>query len=208
MLKEGTGRYPALPRGQWQMSRWHSRGYLPHWEVGEFPQAITFRLANSLPSSVLAQWQSELAGLPDDLALVDRRRRIERALDRGHGEPLLAIAKVADLVENALLHFDGQRYRLHAWSIMPNHVHAVATPLGVNTLSAITHSWKSFTATLANRMLGRSESFWAPEYFDRAIRNRQHFSDAVNYAEMNPVVAGLCEHPEDWRHSSAWRERK
>ncbi len=183
---------------------WHSRGYLPHWEAGEFPQSIIFRLANSLPSSVLAQWESELAKLPDDKAHIERRKRIQQALDQGHGEPLLAIKQIAELVESALLHFDGERYRVHAWSIMPNHVHVVATPLGANTLSAITHSWKSFTATAANRLLGRSGSFWAPEYFDRAIRNEQHFSDAVNYVEMNPVAAGLCERAEEWRYSSAW----
>ena len=174
---------------------WHSRGYLPHWEAGEFPQAITFRLADSLPSVVLAAWSDELATMPEDRALLERRRRIERALDRGHGDPLLSEPEVGGLVESALLHFDGDRYRLHGWVIMPNHVHVVATPLATHTLSSITHSWKSFTATAANRALGRSGPFWAPEYFDRAIRDRQHYVDAVHYVEMNPVVAGLCERP-------------
>ncbi len=187
---------------------WHSRGYLPHWEAGEFPQAITFRLADSLPSVVLAAWQLELATLPEHMGLLERRRRIERALDRGHGEPLLSDPEVGGLVERALLHFDSDRYRMHAWVIMPNHVHVVATPLGAHTLSSITHSWKSFTATEANRVLGRRGPFWAPEYFDRAIRGRQHYVDAVSYVEMNPVVAGLCAQPEDWRHSSAWRGRR
>ena len=187
---------------------WHSRGYLPHWEAGEIPQAITFRLAGSLPSVLLAEWQRELDTMPEDEALLERRRRIERALDRGHGEPLLSDPKVCDVVERALLHFDGDRYRMHAWVIMPNHVHVVATPVGTHTLSSITHSWKSFTATIANRALGRSGSFWAPEYFDRAIRDRQHYADTVNYVEMNPVVAGLCERAEDWRHSSAWSGRR
>ncbi len=186
------------------MSRRHSRGYVPHWEAGAFPQAITFRLAGSLPSVVLTAWQHELDAMPQDEALLERRRRIERALDLGHGEPLLSGVAVGGLVERALLHFDGDRYRMHAWAIMPNHVHVVATPMGTNTLSSITHSWKSFTATAANRLLGRQGSFWAPEYFDRAIRDRQHYLDAVNYVEMNPVVAGLCERPQDWRHSSAW----
>lgn len=186
---------------------WRSRGYLPHWEAGEVPQAITFRLADSLPTAVLEQWRAELAQLPDGTATLERRIRIEHALDRGHGEAWLSDARVAATVENALLHFDGERYRLHAWLIMPNHVHVVATPLGERTLAKIVHSWKSFTATAANALLGRRGVFWAREYFDRAIRDEAHFANAVSYAVMNPVKAGLCARPEEWRHSSAWSGR-
>ncbi|MCE9524210.1 MAG: transposase, partial [Alphaproteobacteria bacterium] len=65
-------------------SQWRSRGYLPHWEAGEIAQSITFRLADSLPSTVLEAWSEELKQLPDDKAAVERRIRIEGALDRGH----------------------------------------------------------------------------------------------------------------------------
>ena len=102
------------------------------------------------------------------------------------------------MVSDALWHFDGERYRLHAWCVMPNHVHVVVTPLAGRTLSSIVHSWKSFTATEANQHLGRRGSFWMQEYFDRAIRDEHHFRSAVEYVEHNPVNAGLCEAPEDW----------
>lgn len=190
------------------MLTWHTRGYLPHWDAGEVPQAITFRLADSLPTIVLEQWRAELAPLDDGAASRERRIRIEHALDRGHGEARLSDARVAATVEDALLHFDGERYRLHAWVIMPNHVHVVATPLGEWTLAKIVHSWKSFTATQANALLGRSGVFWAREYFDRAIRDDGHFANAVSYVVMNPVKAGLCARCEDWRFSSAWSGRK
>jgi putative DNA methylase len=185
--------------------RWRSRGYLPHWEAGEVAQSITFRLADGLPSAVLAQLEQELRLLPDDDAAVERRIRIERMLDRGHGVARLAEPNIADIVERALLHFDGERYRLHAWVIMPNHVHVVATPLGDRTLADIVHSWKSFTATQANLVLGRGGAFWAREYFDRFIRDEVHYANAVSYVVMNPVKAGLCERPEDWRFSGAGR---
>ncbi|MDZ4868227.1 MAG: transposase [Alphaproteobacteria bacterium] len=184
--------------------RWRSRGYLPHWEAGEVAQSITFRVADSLPSAMLQHLEQELRLLPEDAAAVQRRIRIEAALDRGHGTAWLADARVADIVERALLHFDGERYRLHAWVIMPNHVHVVATPLGDWTLADIVHSWKSFTATQANRILEREGAFWAREYFDRYIRDEAHFTNAVSYVAMNPVKAGLCKRPEDWRFSSAW----
>jgi putative DNA methylase len=187
---------------------WHSRGYLPHWEAGEIPQAITFRLADSLPSTLLKRWQDELAHLPEDEGVAKRRARIERALDSGHGEEALKNPAISLLVENALLHFDADRYRLHAWVIIPNHVHVLVTPLGNNTISAIAHSWKSFTANKANAYLGRSGMFWAKEYFDRAIRDEMHYANALGYFAMNPVKAGLCKEPQDWRFSSEWKGGK
>ena len=114
---------------------------------------------------------------------------------------------MAELVENAMLHFDRERYRLHAWTIMPNHGHVLATPLGEHSLSAILQAWKSFTARKANEILVRKGSFWAPEYFDRAIRDEAHYSNALTYIAMNPVKAGLCGTPEDWRFSNAWKGR-
>ena len=186
---------------------WHSRGYIPHWEAGEVAQSITFRLADSLPSALLDRWEAELQTLTADSHDQERRRRIEQALDSGHGDGCLEKFAVAEDVENALLHFDAERYRLHAWCIMPNHVHVLATPRPRETLSSIVHSWKSFTAKRANEALNRQGSFWAPEYFDRAIRDDTHFAAAIDYIVENPVKAGLCGGPEHWRFSSAWRGR-
>jgi REP element-mobilizing transposase RayT len=188
-------------------NEWHSRGYLPHWEAGEIPQSITFRLADSLPAALLQRWADEFAHLAEDEAAAKRRVRIERALDSGHGHASLLVPAVAELVENALLYFDGERYRLHAWTVMPNHVHVLATPRPEQSLSAILQAWKSFTARRANGILARDGSFWAPEYFDRAIRDKAHYSNALAYIAMNPVKAGLCGAPEDWRFSSAWKGR-
>ena len=145
--------------------------------------------------------------MPDQAATLERRKRIEAALDQGHGASSLADDRVADVVERALLHFDGERYRLHAWSIMPNHVHVIATPVGDHQLSEIVHSWKSFTATKINTLLGRRGALWAREYFDRAIRDDRHYLNAVSYVSMNPVKANLCARAEDWRFSSCWDGR-
>jgi REP element-mobilizing transposase RayT len=109
---------------------------------------------------------------------------------------------VAEIVEGALLYFDGQRHRLHAWVVMPNHVHVLVTPTEGNTLSAILHSWKSFTAYKANIALGRTGAFWQEDYFDRFIRTQEHYWAAVTCIENNPVKAGLCETQERWTYSS------
>lgn len=185
-------------------SEWHARR-LPHWEAGEVPQSITFRLAGSLPAERLAALESELAHLaPDSQAHgAERRRRIEAMLDAGDGPRHLADPRAAEIVQNAFRHFADARYRLHAWCVMPNHVHVLITPLNGESLSAILHSWKSFTAKAINEALGLSGGFWQPEYFDRVIRNAEHFARAVAYIEENPVKAGLVGRADAWAWSSA-----
>lgn len=194
----------SFAMGQVQTPRgWHSRGYIPHFDGGEIAQLVTFRLADSLPRVVLEQWTIELAHLEEKEIETERRVRVESYLDKGMGEAWLKKREVADLVQNALLHFDGKRYRLPAWVIMPNHVHALLVPEQGHSLSSILHSWKSFTSNQANKLLGRSGNFWQEDYFDRYIRNTKHFGDAIDYIENNPVKAGLCERKVDWRFGSA-----
>jgi putative transposase len=135
---------------------WHSRGYLPHFDSPETVQFITFRLADSLPATIV----------------------------------------------EALKHFDGERYRLLAWCIMPNHVHVVIDILD-HSLSAIVRSWKSFSARQANVVLGRSGAFWHADYFDRYMRDEEHLTATMDYVEQNPVKAGLVGEARDWRWSSA-----
>jgi hypothetical protein len=115
---------------------WHSRGYLPHFDSPETVQFVTFRLADSLPRSVL-----EGLKLEQDGAL-----RFNTELDQGMGACWLRRPEIASLVQNALLHFDGERYRLLAWCLMPNHVHIVIEMLANHSLSEVLRSWKSFTA--------------------------------------------------------------
>ena len=187
---------------------WHSRGYLPHFDGGGLTQFLTFRLAGSLPAAKLAQWEEELKHLPENGRDVERRKRIEAWLDRPGADGWLRNERIARIVEDALLRFDADRYRLHAWVVMPNHVHALITIAPAQNLSAILHSWKSFTATQANRVLGRRGKFWQEEYFDRFLRDAEHFAKAVDYIEMNPVKSGLCRAKGEWRFGSAWRLEK
>jgi REP element-mobilizing transposase RayT len=194
-----TGSDIASPVG------WHSRGYLPHFEGGEIPQTVTFRLFDSLPRSLLEQWREELATRPHKEAEVERRLRIEAYLDRGAGSAWMNDPRIADKVQDALLFFDGLRYRLQAWVVMPNHVHALLTPNAGWELEGILHSWKSFTSNECNKLLERRGEFWQTESFDRFVRNEKHYQNAIVYIEENPVKAGLCTKPEEWPWSSARR---
>ena len=86
---------------------------------------------------------------------------------------------------------------------MPNHVHVILQPHS-ELLERIVKSWKSFSARTINQQVRRSGRLWARDYFDRAIRDLEHLRKARRYVRNNPVKAGLCERPEDWRWSSAW----
>jgi len=183
---------------------WHSRGYLPHFDGREIPQFITLRLFDSLPRAVLQRWTRELDLLDSRKDQITLQRRIEKYLDQGYGEAFLKIHRVAAMVQNTLLGYDDERYRLSAWIVMPNHLHFLATRFEHQTLADIVQALKSLTSHKANKALRRSGQFWMPDYFDRYIRNGEHFAKTVRYIENNPVKARLCKRPQDWPFSSAW----
>jgi putative transposase len=174
----------SLPKG------WHSRGYLPHFDSPERIQHVIFRTAGSLPKAVL-----EAAD----------RERIDALLDRGDGP--LADPSAARIVEAAIHHFDGERFRLFAWAVMPNHVHVVLEPLGVS-LGAVVRSWKAFSAARINEAKGARGPFWARDYFDRYMRDEDDLARTIDYVERNPVAAGLVAAPQDWPWSSARLRRE
>ena len=191
-----------------RLAGWHSRGYLPHFDGRAMPQFITFHLADSVPLKVIQRWREELKSLKYEQERILLQKRIERYLDHGYGEALLKVPQVARMVQDSLLKFDGIRYHLFAWVVMPNHVHSLMTRFEEYELSDILHSLKSFSAHEANNLLGRTGQFWIEDYFDRYIRNEEHFEKTVKYIENNPVKAGLCLEPEDWPYSSAWFKKK
>jgi REP element-mobilizing transposase RayT len=185
------------------------RGYLPHWEAEGATYFVTFRLGDSLPQSVL---DSILFERKDILLTAERQgrqlsatelerleelfsERIESHLDSGCGACYLAKPEIGDMVAGALQFFEGQRYRQFAWSVMPNHVHAVFRPFPNWSLEKIMHSWKSFTAKEADKMLNRTGEFWEPEYYDHLIRSEEEFYRYIEYVTSNPKRAGLG----DWK---------
>jgi REP element-mobilizing transposase RayT len=192
----------------------HSRGYLPHVKREGASYFITFRLADSLPQEVLLGFKSEQAerirklgeGKPSAREGIDReyQRQIERYLDRGVGACHLKRPEVADMVAEALHHSHEKEYLLDDWVVMPNHVHLILWPMPNHSLSDILRGRKRHTARQANLMLGRTgEPFWQHESYDHWIRNDEEKSRIRRYIRNNPVKAGLCQAPEEWRWSSA-----
>jgi len=176
-------------------------------------------LADSLPKSAIERIDQMIGALPDEQRAVERRRRLHEWIDAGHGACVLSHDHCAKTVQDAFLHLDGQRYRLFAWMVMPNHFHVLFQPWNGWSMAKIVASWKKFTGRQlkawiranqeicvpGNAALPSCESpLWHHEYWDRYIRNEKHFRDVVNYIEDNPVKAGLCKDPSQWKWSSAY----
>jgi REP element-mobilizing transposase RayT len=174
---------------------WHERGYLPHRDAPGLIQFVTFRLADSFPAERRDEWQRLLV-IEDQAA---RRLQLEAYLDLGFGACHLRNPRIAELTANAFKHFDGQRYRLIAWCVMPNHVH-VLFETTTRPMSEVIESWKRFIATNANKLLGQKGSFWQEDYWDTYMRDADDEAATVFYIEDNPTKAGMANWP--WRSAT------
>ncbi len=173
-----------------------TRGRLPHWETGEGTYFVTFRLADSLPLDVIVETAAAKAGR---IGTYLDWPALEKKLDEGRGRCFLRHPAVAAVVASAIRHLDGTFYDLIAWAVMPNHVHLVVRLRSGHELCAAMHSLKSYTAKAANRILGRSGTFWQREYHDRLLRANE-YDGAIAYVLANPRRAGLTNWP--WVGSS------
>jgi REP element-mobilizing transposase RayT len=184
---------------------------LPHWQCSNGIYHICFRLADSVPQSLLKHWLYERNCLIENAkqnneALSEESIRraqylyseqIEKYLDAGCGNCYLNRIEVAQLVINSFIHFNNVRYRLHAWCVMPNHVHVIVEPISGHDLSKIIHSWKSYTAIEANKLLGLTGDFWQRDAYNHIIRSRREYYFQVRYTWENPEKARL--HNWKWR---------
>lgn len=155
--REGSAKYPPINYFDPEASIAFLSGDLPHWRQQGVTYFVTFRLNDSLPREKLDLWREErtqwMHQHPEPHDEATRREyydlfpyRLQQWLDAGAGSCILALPDIRQLVENALAHFNAQRYRLHDFVVAPNPVHALVVPEGEHTLSEILHSWKSFTA--------------------------------------------------------------
>jgi menaquinone-specific isochorismate synthase len=185
---------------------------LPHWEVEGAVYLVTFRLADSLPKQALQKldWErKDILGTASKmgrgLTPVERKRMgqlqfrwLEKNLDAGAGECFLKNPAIARVIVRAHNEFDGSRYWLFAWSVMPNHDHILFQAIGNLSLAHVLHSWKPYSAKVANQILGRRGEFWQREYHDHLIRNTTEFDRALQYVKENPSKAGLKNWPWVW----------
>jgi putative transposase len=187
---------------------------LPHWSQAGTICFITWRTWDSMPRRVVELWKQEraewltrhgidpaVAEIPERLAKLDLKllhqfrsfisQRWNDHLDECHGECVLRRAEIAQEITQSLTHFDGDRYDLTDFVVMPNHVHVLAAFLDEEAMLAQCESWKHFTARKINRLLRRNDRFWQQDGFDHLVRSVEQFMHYRRYIAENPSRAHL-----------------
>jgi REP element-mobilizing transposase RayT len=178
-----------------------TRQNLPHWTQPGATYFVTYRLADSLPQEKLLQWREEIETWlshhpePWDNTTLDAYERFfavkEEWLDAGYGSCLLSDENQRAIVEANLRHFDGDRYILDEFVVMPNHVHVLVKPLDDYTLSDILHSWKSYTAKQMAKASGLQGPIWREESYDHILRTWDQLEHYRRYIQNNPKTLRL-----------------
>jgi REP element-mobilizing transposase RayT len=187
---------------------------LPHWFQPGVAVFLTFRTADSMPRKVIERWRNEQkewllrnglsANIAIDESLVAQLPRPQQAefrrlrdrlwhssLDDCHGACELRRPELARIVGDALLHFNGNRYDLDSFVVMPNHAHLLVQFRPQVSLSEQTESWLRFTARKINMHLGKRGAFWQSEPFDHLVRSAEQFDYLQGYIAENPRKANL-----------------
>ena len=167
---------------------------LASWVRGGPIYAVTMRLADAVPAEVVGEWLAELDG-PAVVA------KVGKYLDAGLGECLLADDDVAARVAREIRKFDGVRYRLLAWCVMPNHVHVVVQPIGGLRLATQIDNWQSYTAQAINRKLDREgdEAVWHPVADDRLVGDEADVRRSIDAVWDDAAAAGVLHARWRWR---------
>jgi len=182
---------------------------LPHWAQAGTITFITWRTWDSMPERVVREWQAErdvwLRAHGIEPATADCEARLRQLsaslvrefqrllsdrwhdhLDRCHGDCVLRRPELARIVADSLRHFDGDRYDLTDFVIMPNHVHVLVAFPHEEALLQQCESWKHFTAAKINRVLHRKGRFWQQDGFDHLVRSVEQFEYLRAYLLDNP----------------------
>jgi REP element-mobilizing transposase RayT len=190
-----------------------TQGTLPHWYQPGVTYFVTFRCEDSVPQSLLRSWHLrrddwlrqhaidptspdwnvELRKHPEWEREYNRQftREFMAYLDRGYGSCPLRDERAAALVAESLHHFDGDRYHLGDFIVMPNHVHLLCCLLGKVEIEKQCLSWKQYTGVRINKLLSRSGRFWQEESFDHLVRSPDHYESFQRYIADNPRKANL-----------------
>ena len=178
---------------------------IAHWEMSGAIYHVAIHLADSVPSQQLAEWRetrqhyaslraSRNGDLSDEEIAVLRRvydEKIEKYLTSGHGRCALRTPGVAESVGEALEKRHGADYLLHLWTIMPNHLHVIASPVAGQSMKDVVDRWKSITAHMIAKTSGMAAPIWQRDHYSRIIRTPEEYRRQVSYVWHNPESAGL-----------------
>jgi putative transposase len=99
-----------------------------------------------------------------------------------------------------------ERYHFHLsnFCVMSNHIHLLIKPGEGTNLSMIMHWIKTKSAKSWNFIHGSKNHLWGNRYFARVIENPEDYEKVMRYIDQNPVEAGLCLAPAEWKASGAY----
>ncbi len=120
------------------------------------------------------------------------------------GRTLFRVPEVARIVAEQILHYRGEGfYLLHAFVIMPDHVHVLLTPGSSVTLEKAVQLIKGGSSHRVHTERNHKMSIWQAGFHDWTVRDEDDFRVKVAYIHSNPVKARLVEKAELWPYSSA-----
>lgn len=181
------------------------RRNLPHLYFSEGIYFITFRLADSLPSSKVAEIKELISDrkIRDEEKFKRLLKKYDEILDSGHyGNRHLENSEISEICKHTLHYLDGKDFKLICYCIMPNHIHLVFELIKKNRgISKIMQSIKRTSARKCNLVLNRTGKFWQDESYDRLVRDDKELYFIIKYVLMNPINAGLVENWNDRKYS-------
>jgi putative transposase len=117
---------------------------------------------------------------------------------------LFQVPAHAQLFIETLQHYrHAGHYRLHAFVVMPDHVHLIVTPRGITLERAMGLIKGGFS-----HRLGSNLPVWQRGFTDHRVRDAEDMEVRRNYLHMNPVRGSLVESVADYPYSSAFRSRE
>ena len=186
--------WDSIPKEVWERFCQERLRWLQHRLSASSDHSVEGAEQRSVSRLTRNNWKEVLSKLPQkDSEEYYRRfhKRMDTLLDSGSGACWLGRPRTALVVSETLRFFDGQRYILGDYVIMPNHVHVLVTPVNETALEKITHSWKSYSAKEINKAIERRGQVWQHESFDHIVRNEYRLDRFCQYIAENPKRANL-----------------
>ncbi len=179
-----------------------TQNHLPHWQQEGSTYFVTWRLKDSIPRDVLerlinekSNWERSHHKPWTDIEEAEYHntfsKESDRLMDMEFGECVLRHLNCRDALANSLSLFDGERFLMHSWVAMPNHVHVLFSLVEGGSLEKVIGGWKGYSSKDINVVMGNEGSLWQKDYFDRIIRYWEHMFRAAKYIRRNPEKAKL-----------------
>ena len=177
---------------------------IPHRDFGDCMQSITYRLADAISPGEMQRIVNISQLQPTEQQEIYKRRLIEDWLHANrHGICILSNPVAARIVIDSWYYYNGKQYDLFDWVVMRNHVHLIIRVYENVQLGRIIGHWKSYTGRLISNYFSIQPPIWEKGYWDRIIRDDNHYHKCRAYIINNPIKAGL----DNWPYvSTKWHK--